>query len=78
MTYEVEDVQEKILEVDGKFREIQNRLKNLEIRPNDLLENFKIALFCSHLKLLTIDGHTSGTVFKTENYLVSTTDGWTE
>ncbi|GBM22110.1 hypothetical protein AVEN_266472-1 [Araneus ventricosus] len=79
---EVQCVKGKIDKVESEVQEkignLERRISELEDRPNNFQTSPELIYTRSTIKLLTFDGQTSWTVFKTQFDVVSSTNGWTD
>ncbi|GBL96362.1 hypothetical protein AVEN_36385-1 [Araneus ventricosus] len=73
---DVQGVKTEIDEVQRKMRLLEQRISDLEIRPNIIPASPELMYSRPMVKLLTFDGQTSWTVFKTQFDVVSSTNGW--
>ncbi|KAF8789987.1 hypothetical protein HNY73_005077 [Argiope bruennichi] len=75
---EIGDVKEEVDNVQGEISVLEKRLCDLEERPINSLPSSEVMYSRPTVKLLTFDGQTSWSVFKTEFDVVSSSNGWTD
>ncbi|GBM22685.1 hypothetical protein AVEN_144462-1 [Araneus ventricosus] len=73
----VQGVKTEIDKVQGKISILEQRINDLEIRPNNIPASPELMYSRPMVKSLTFDGQTSWTVFKTQFDVVSSRNGWT-
>ncbi|GBL79977.1 hypothetical protein AVEN_29009-1 [Araneus ventricosus] len=74
---EVQRMSEEVKnKVQGKIGDIEKRLSDLEIRPDNFPVSPEVMYSRPTVKSLTFDGRTSWTVFKTQFDVVSSANGW--
>ncbi|GBO16188.1 hypothetical protein AVEN_80382-1, partial [Araneus ventricosus] len=74
---DVQGVKTEIDEFQEKISVFEQRICDLEIRPNNIPASPELLYSRPIVKSLTFDGQTSWTVFKTQFDVVSSTNGWT-
>ncbi|GBN58217.1 hypothetical protein AVEN_181390-1 [Araneus ventricosus] len=73
----MQGVKTEIDEFQEKISVLEQRISDLEIRPNNIPASPELMYSRLMVKSLTFDGQTSWTVFKTQFDVVSSTNGWT-
>ncbi|GBM65615.1 hypothetical protein AVEN_164722-1 [Araneus ventricosus] len=74
---DIQGVKTEIDEVQGTISVLQQRIIDLEIRPNNIPASPELMYSKPMVKSLTFDGQKSWTVFKTRFDVVSSMNGWT-
>ncbi|GBN04186.1 hypothetical protein AVEN_188656-1 [Araneus ventricosus] len=74
---DVRGVKTEIDEFQEKTSVLEQRISEVEIRPNNIPASRELMYSRPMVKSLTFDGQTSWTVFKTQFDAVSSTNGWT-